>query len=100
MKILAYFAGKTKYRRALHPSSDLLEFLDNSAEWLLSWKILSLDGKVLNGKFKFVDGWLQDIAGAKLLVQKLCEEMGLSYLCTRRLCSDPLENLVNIFLKT
>ncbi len=90
-------SGKSKYRRALNPSSTLLQFLDESAEWLSSWQILSADGRVLNGKFKFVDGWMQDIAGVKRLVAHLCSNNGFSYLFTRRLCSDPLENLVSIF---
>ncbi len=72
--------------------------MDESAAWLLSWKILGPDDKVLNSKFKFVDGWLQDIAGVKLLVNELCNSQGFAYLCTRRLCSDPLENLVRILL--
>ena len=87
----------TPYRSALNPSSSVQQqFLEESLQWLKTWKIKNKEGKDVTSHFKFVEGWILNIQAVRLLAADLCEEGGFLYLCTRRLSSDPLENFFSI----
>ncbi len=90
--------GVTKYRSAItgKPDDPLLPFLNEMHDWLTSWKILNRENKDITSKFKFRDGWIMNINGVRHLVKELTEEHKFKYLLTRRLCTDPLENLFSI----
>ncbi len=84
------------YKSALTLNSPSMDSLDTIAEWIQSWKVRSKTGADITKNFKFIDGWLMNIASVKQLMQFLHKERNFEYLCTRRLCTDPLENLFSI----
>ncbi len=86
-----------KFKSALTIDSSLLQYLDEIQEWLSSWEIRSLKtGKVVSGKFRFRDGFMNNITAVKMLLGELVSNKQFQFLLTRRLCSDPLENFFSV----
>jgi hypothetical protein len=84
--------GITTYQSALTVDSSLLNYLDEAATWIKSWKVIGPKDDNITGRFCFIDGLLMNIASVKLIVVELTATHGFKYLCTRRLCTDPIEN--------
>ncbi len=90
--------GITKYRSALtaEDQSPLMQFLEEMDTWLSTWKIINQKSEDVTSRFKFRDGWQMNIQAVKELVKELKADCNIQYLMTRRLCTDPLENLFSI----
>ncbi len=90
--------GITKFKSGItcQDNDPLLPFLQEMDTWLSSWKIINQRGENITSKFKFRDGWQMNIAAIKDLVVELRKDFNFEYLLTRKLCTDPLENLFAI----
>ena len=88
-----FFAGYTRFKAALTTDSPLIGFLDESAKWISTWRVKNGKNEDCTNKFKFIDGFLINIKAVQKLVVCLKMEENFSYLLTRRLCTDPVENL-------
>ncbi len=99
-KLISYFnifvSGVTPYKSALSPGCSTMSYLDDCYNWISSWRIKTFAGKDVTTSFKFVDGWLMNIRSLQQLVQEMCQGPDLTFLCTRRCCSDPLENFFSV----
>ncbi len=81
-----------KFKALLTVDSPLLSFLDECVPWMKSWRIINRKGQDCTHSFRFIDGFLINIQSIKGLLLELKEEK-FEYLLTRRLCTDPHENL-------
>ncbi len=88
-----YFLGLPIYKRALKEGSSVLPYLEELEKWIQSWKVVNHKGQDITSRFKFIKGWVSNIRAFKILLHKLTSEHGFEFLLTRRVCTDPLENL-------
>lgn len=72
-------------RKPLHMCSEQINYLKESAKWILEVKSLNTDRVNF-----FLDGWVQSI-NAVLELSKILSEYDIHYLSTRNLCQDHLE---------
>jgi hypothetical protein len=94
----------TSQKRAILPfqsgltteSTETLDFIDTAILWFHSFKIFDKYGKVVNSKFRCIDGIILALTSVKHLMFFLHKTHNLSYLLTRRLCQDSLENYFSI----
>ncbi len=84
--------GKTRFQAALTSDSNLIAYLDECYEWIQGWKVKNKKGKDITNHFQYINGMLSNINAVKMLVKDV-ESLGFQYLCTRRLCTDSVENL-------
>ncbi len=91
--------GDVSYRNALTLDSDHLKYLDEMGEWISGWKVLDMADNDVSGNFTFTEGYLRNFSSVTMLLEHLKRGGGgvgtPDHLCTRRLCSDPLESLFN-----
>lgn len=85
--------GRTPFHQELKLGSEGWKFLSEIKSWIEGWKIYRVrDNRLKTSQFRFVNGWLQAINGAKELLIEFNTNYNLHYIYTRRLCQDPLEN--------
>ncbi len=84
--------GVSVYRRALRPGSPAFDILDEMSQWLHSWKTIDNDGRNITSTYKFIRGWITNIEATKQLSTYLFEDKNFEFFCTRRVCTDALEN--------
>ena len=77
-------------------SHQTFQFMRESIEWLKNLKILDKNGKDCTANFRWIDGLITALNSVKQLTFYLYENFGQQYLCTRRLCQDPLENYYSL----
>ena len=75
------------FRRAIHKESASLDFLRESVSWLDSIQVLGL-----NKQPPSIKGWKQSINALLGLWEEVAEVEGITYLCTRKISQDVLEN--------
>ena len=77
-------------------SNATFNYIRESIAWLQSMKIIGKDGKEITDNFRWPKGMIMALNSVKGLVFHLKENYDQEYLCTRRLCQDPLENYFSI----
>ncbi len=90
--------GITKFKSAMtgEENDPNLLFLREMSAWLSTWKVINQKGENITSKFKFRDGWQMNISALTELAMELRKDYSFNYLLTRKLCTDPLENLFSI----
>ena len=73
-------------------------FMRQSIAWLQKMKIIGKEGEDITHHFRWPRGLIMALNSVKSLVFHLKENYGQEYLCTRRLCQDPLENYFSIIM--
>ena len=85
------------FKRALSPSSeDQLNFMEKAIAYIRALKVMREDGKIINNNFKWIDGMVMALNSARYLMKEMTTKKNFSFLLTRRLNQDPLENYFSI----
>jgi transposase-like protein len=89
----SFMNGITPFRSGLSPTStEVLQFLDEAIKKISEWKVFDGSGKEVKNKFRCFSGLQLALASVRHLTFSLCNDFGFSYVLTRHLCQDPLEN--------
>ncbi len=89
--------GRKPYKSALSPDNvKLLCFIPEAIQWLKTIRILDKDGKVINNRFRFLNGMILALSSVQQLMEHCCSQFDFDFLLTRRICQDPLENFFGI----
>ena len=84
------------YLCAMSNTSPHLEYFQNFKVWLRNVKFMSKNNVCMNNKIKCLTGWQLTLTVIEQLWPVLRDEHGFDFLLTRRLNSDPLENLFSV----
>ncbi len=85
------------FKRGLTPDSvDQLNFIQVAIKYIRSLKVMDKDGKIINNKFRWMEGMVMALNSIKGLAIQLCTYEGFDFLLTRRLNQDGLENYFSI----
>lgn len=87
-----HFTSKNKYQCAISNTSCHIEYYQYMIDWFSSLKVINSSGKVITSKIKCIKGWMITLSAISKLWKNLSELCEFSFLISRRLNQDNLEN--------
>ncbi len=89
--------GVTQFQSALSLDNAVaLTFMETATTWLKSLQILDKNKKVINSRFRFLNGFCLSLSSVRSLMEHLAKEYSHDFLLTRRLNQDGLENFFGV----
>ena len=87
---------KNRYKHGITKNTIHADFIDKMINWFGQLKITNNKNKTVTGTIKCIKGWQISLQAVSQLRQHLQSDSSFSFLFTRQLNQDPLENFFSL----
>jgi hypothetical protein len=87
-----HFKSDNKYKCAISNTSCHIDYYKEMIAWFSELKVINNSDKTITSNIKCINGWMLTLAGISKLWKHLSESCDFSFLISRRLNQDNLEN--------